>query len=399
MIKSQFFFINNSFLELLYAIIKKPNKPKIKKKLKKVFFSENIILTNFGRTAFFFILKFLKIREPSKKEVLVSSYNFFEIINMIIYNKLIPVFYDLDKHSLNLNIKDVKKKINKNTLCIVITHFNGFDTNTFKIKKLANKKKIKLIEDCAISLNTNLNSPISKSGDFSFYSLNFTKNLSSITGGIIKTNRSNFKKLNKIIFNSNFSIFHSFKNFLALFLLKIISNKYLYNLFHLLLKFNERPIRKIFDLNYKIKVENEIPKNYLNNLSDRNFNILDYSIKKLTSQNQIRIQNNLEYFKLLKKKKTINFLIPKKNLNLITLELPILFKNINIKKKFLKNLKKNNLDYRKKYYSNCSELKIFKKYANYETLNSKNIERNIVCLPNHPLITSSLIKQYCELVK
>jgi len=67
MIKSQFFFINNSLLEIIYSLFKIPKKSESIKKLKKLVSSKNIILTNFGRTAFYFILKFLKKKKTLKK--------------------------------------------------------------------------------------------------------------------------------------------------------------------------------------------------------------------------------------------------------------------------------------------------------------------------------------------
>ena len=240
---------------------------------------------------------------------------------------------------------------------------------------------------------------VSKIGSFSFYSLNFTKNLSSITGGIIKTNNSNFKALKDIIFRTNFSVFHNIKNFLALFLIKLISYKYIYNTFNFLLTSNEKPIRKIFDLNYKLQTKKKIPNYYLNNLSYNNYNILNYSIKKLPKENIIRIANNLKYFRLLKRKKTITNLIPKRNLNLVTLEYPILFKSKKIKNLFITELKKNKLDIRKKYYTNCSEINIFKKFKKNKTPNSEKVEKNIICLPNHPAISKDMIKEYSRLIK
>ena len=88
------------------------------------------MLTNFGRTSLYVILLYIKKKNNFKNEVLVSSYNFHEVINMIIYAGLKPVFYDLEKNSLNADKNNIMKKINRNTLAVIITHYNGFNKTT-----------------------------------------------------------------------------------------------------------------------------------------------------------------------------------------------------------------------------------------------------------------------------
>ena len=399
MIKNSKFYISNSLQEIILSLFKRKGKRKIEKKVKKITNSKYIILTNFGRTALYLILLSLKKNNKLKDEVLVSSYNYHEVINMIIYAGLKPVFYDLEKNTLNACNKDIKKQIGEKTLAVLITHFNGFNQSTIKTKLMLKNKKIFLIEDCAIALNTkNFKTKITKYGDFSFFSMNFTKNLSSITGGIIKSSKRNIQNLKRNISYSNFNLLDNFRDYITLLLVKTLLSKYLYFSIYYLTKYNSKPLRHLFRLNFKKKIYKEIPSYYLNELSNQNYNILDYNLKNLNKQNKIRIKNNKNYYELLKNKKKIFILIPYENLDLITLEFQILFKNKIDKIKFLNQIKKYSLDVREDYYFNCSNLDYLKKYKKHNMVNSKKTENNLVCLPNNPKINNLIIKNFAKCI-
>ena len=253
------FYISNNLKELLKEIIFLPfskSKNNIKS-LQKLLNSKYIIITNYGRSAFFHILRYLKSID-NRQEVLISSYNFYEVINSIVYAGLKPIFFDLKKNSLDSNYKDILAKINKKTLAIVITHLNGKNGALNKIKKICNKKKIILIEDCAVALNYK-KKEVGKSADFSFYSLNMTKNLNGVTGGIIKCkNKKNFKKLSKNMKITKFSNLN-YKNYFLMFCIKILISESIYkHFFRLIRKLREKKITflsYLYKLNYNLKLK------------------------------------------------------------------------------------------------------------------------------------------------
>ena len=49
----------------------------------------------------------------------------------------------------NISVLDLKKKITKKTKAIICVHLGGTPCDMESIKKIAIKKKIKLIEDCS----------------------------------------------------------------------------------------------------------------------------------------------------------------------------------------------------------------------------------------------------------
>ena len=394
------YYISNSFKEIILSIFKKKNKNFINTKIKKIINSSNFLLTNFGRTSLYVILLYIKKKNNFKNEVLVSSYNFHEVINMIIYAGLKPVFYDLEKNSLNADKGNIKKKINNNTLAIIITHFNGFNKTTKELKILSKKKKIFLIEDCAIALNTRkIKNNISNFGDFSFFSLNFTKNLSSITGGLIKSSKKNIREIRMQMKFSKFRFLDNLKNFISLILIKILLYKYFYFILYFLSISTSKPLRQILNFNFKKTIKNKIPQYYLNDLPRLNYNLLSFNFKNLHFENNIRIKNNNYYYNYLKNNKKIINLITKDNLNLVTLEYPILFKKKIDKINFLKKIDKAKLDVRRHYYFNCYNIPYLKRYKKENMMNSSFVEKNLLCLPNNPNIKKEIVEKFSNILQ
>ena len=62
-------------------------------------------------------------------------------INSVILNNFKPVFVDINLSNLSMDIEQVKKKINKKTLAIFITHAQGFNGLNSELIKIIKKKK------------------------------------------------------------------------------------------------------------------------------------------------------------------------------------------------------------------------------------------------------------------
>ena len=102
------------------------------------------------------------------------------------------IFADIDLYSGLISIKDIKKNYKK-TKGIIVVHHSGYVANIDKIKKICNKYKLKLIEDCAHALGSHFKKKhvgnFGKSGVFSFYP---TKQITTGEGGMLICNDRNF---------------------------------------------------------------------------------------------------------------------------------------------------------------------------------------------------------------
>ncbi len=131
-------------------------------------------------------------------EVLVTPRSYYSSASCIIRNNLKPVFVDINPLTQNICHKDLKKKINKKTKCIICVHLGGLPCDMNKIISLAKKNKIKVIEDCSQAHGARIdNKYVGTFGDIGVWSFCNDKIISTLgEGGMISTNnRKLFEKI------------------------------------------------------------------------------------------------------------------------------------------------------------------------------------------------------------
>ena len=100
-----------------------------------------------------------------------------------------PVFIDIDPNTLNVNEDELIKKISPKTKCIFLVNVHGNSCDLFKVKRIAKKKKIILIEDSCESLGSKLkNKYLGTFGDFGTFSFFYSHQITSGEGGMIVCN-------------------------------------------------------------------------------------------------------------------------------------------------------------------------------------------------------------------
>ena len=104
-----------------------------------------------GRVGLKFILNFIRGKNSLKNEVLMSPFTIFDVVNMVISENLKPDFFDINKHDFSINLNNLKKRINKNTLALILTHYHIEPLEYDKIVNYCKIKDIFLIEDRAIA--------------------------------------------------------------------------------------------------------------------------------------------------------------------------------------------------------------------------------------------------------
>ncbi len=111
-----------------------------------------------------------------------------------------PKFVDIDPSTLNLSIKDLKKKITKKTKAIMAVHVLGNSTNMFDLMKIIKKKKLTLIEDTCESLGSKYrNKSLGTFGEFGTFSFYYSHQITSGEGGMIVCNdKKNYEILHSL---------------------------------------------------------------------------------------------------------------------------------------------------------------------------------------------------------
>lgn len=141
------------------------------------------LAVNSGRSALYLILKVLGLKEDD--EVAIQALTCVAVPNSILWLKAKPIYIDVDD-SFNMDAKDLSRKIGRKTKAIIVQHSFGISAEMDEILKIAKKRRIPVIEDCALSLGGRYKKkPLGTLGSVSFFSFGRDKVISSVFGGMI----------------------------------------------------------------------------------------------------------------------------------------------------------------------------------------------------------------------
>lgn len=124
-------------------------------KIAKIFGKKYGVMVNSGSSALILALKCLNLKKGS--EVITPCLNFGTAVSSIILNDLVPVFVDVNVRTLQINPDLIKKKITKKTKAILVPNLIGNIADWKKLKNIASKEKLHLIEDSADTLGAKIN--------------------------------------------------------------------------------------------------------------------------------------------------------------------------------------------------------------------------------------------------
>lgn len=166
---------------------------KFENNLKKRFKAKNCMTVSNWTAGIFMCLKAINIKPGD--EVIVPNLTFIATATPIIWLGAKVVLCEVEKGNLNLDLKYLERLITKKTKCIIPVHLYGHCCDLEKLRKIANKKKITLIEDAAQSIGAKYNDKylgtIMEFGGFSFYG---NKIITTGEGGAIFFKNNNLSK-------------------------------------------------------------------------------------------------------------------------------------------------------------------------------------------------------------
>tara|TARA_A100000164_G_scaffold364896_1_gene383781 strand:- start:73 stop:1182 length:1110 start_codon:yes stop_codon:yes gene_type:complete len=151
-------------------------------------------------------------------EVICSNLTFIAPANMISLTGAKLVLVDVNLKTFAMNTDEVEKKITKRTKAIMVIHPFGHPANISKLKAIAKKKQLKIIEDNAESIGAkHKNKLCGTFGDISCFSFFANKIMTTGEGGMILTNDKNIFDKIKLLrdhgMSENKKYFHKFLAF------------------------------------------------------------------------------------------------------------------------------------------------------------------------------------------
>jgi dTDP-4-amino-4,6-dideoxygalactose transaminase len=145
-------------------------------------------------------LSFIAAGISAGDEVITTPMTFCATVNAILHAGGTPVLADIDPVTLNIDPREVARKITRKTKAIVPVHFAGRPCEMDALRAIAAERKLKIIEDCAHAIETAYKGVKAGTfGDFGCFSFYVTKNVVTGEGGMVvareETDASRIKTL------------------------------------------------------------------------------------------------------------------------------------------------------------------------------------------------------------
>lgn len=139
----------------------------------------------------------------STDEVIVTCLSFVASSNAIVYCGVKPVFCDIEEDTMNIDPNKIESLINENTKAIIAVDFAGQPFDFHKIKPIAKKYNLTLIQDAAHSIGCQINScknkpKVGSYADMTTFSFHPVKNITTCEGGMVVTNNEKLYERMKV---------------------------------------------------------------------------------------------------------------------------------------------------------------------------------------------------------
>ena len=172
---------------------------KFEKKIANIFSKKYGLMVNSGSSALTLANNVLNFKKGD--EIITPCLNFGTAVSSIILSGAKPIFVDVETETLQIDSNKIEEKITKKTKGIIVPNLIGNIPNWRKIRNIANKYKLKVIEDSADTLGATINNK--STGIYSDISITSFYGSHVIScagnGGMFLTNDKNLFKRAKVL--------------------------------------------------------------------------------------------------------------------------------------------------------------------------------------------------------
>jgi len=121
-------------------------------------------------------------------DVITTPYSYVATTSSIVWERLRPVFVDIEPHTFNIDPDQIEAAITESTSAILATHVYGFPCDVERIAEIARRRGLKLIYDAAHAFGVKRRGvPVAAFGDVSALSFHATKVFHTVEGGGLTT--------------------------------------------------------------------------------------------------------------------------------------------------------------------------------------------------------------------
>jgi len=129
-------------------------------------------------------------------EAIVPSLTFVATANAVRYTGAVPIFADIiGENDLTISYKSIERAITGRTRAILVMHYGGYPCDMPSILELAREHKLKVIEDAAHAVGSDLDGrKLGTWGDIGCFSFFSNKNMTTGEGGMIVTDNDDYSQ-------------------------------------------------------------------------------------------------------------------------------------------------------------------------------------------------------------
>ena len=156
------------------------------------------VFVNSGSSADLVMLDAVKEHHklPDNCEVLVPAVTWTTNITSVIQAKMKPVFVDINLEDLAFDYAALERAVTPQTKIVLITHLLGLPANIAKIKAIAEKRGLIVLEDCCESHGAHTGGKkVGNHGAASTFSFYWGHHMTTIEGGMICTDSDELNDL------------------------------------------------------------------------------------------------------------------------------------------------------------------------------------------------------------
>jgi len=147
--------------------------------------AEHLSVFSNGTLALLIACKLLEL----SGEVITTPFTFPATVNALAWNRLTPVFCDIDEKNFNINPDLIEPLITERTTAILPVHVFGIPCDVYKIERIAARYGLKVLYDAAHAFGVEYGGKsIASFGDISMFSFHATKVYNTIEGGALVFN-------------------------------------------------------------------------------------------------------------------------------------------------------------------------------------------------------------------
>ena len=152
------------------------------------------VAVNSGTSALHLCIRSLDIKD--RDEVITTPFSFISSANCMLFERAIPVFVDIDKDTLCIDVKKIKEKITPRTKAILPVHVFGHPCQMDEIMNIAKENNLAVIEDACEAIGAEFkNKKVGSFGDAGVFAFYPNKQITTAEGGIMVTNSDKIASL------------------------------------------------------------------------------------------------------------------------------------------------------------------------------------------------------------